>query len=657
MLQFFLSLIIFLIAVVFCFAIPGLWILTKAQTKLQTLEKIILGSALGFVLFSLLNYLFLVLNLQILTFIPITVIDFLFLKNFKKVKPDFNLLPQNQLILLVVFFLIGITMQLAVISPSGLNINGDLLFWSSHAHDSAWHIALMNQMAKGWPIINPALSGEKVLNYHFFSDIAPSYFSSFFKISSLDLYFRFFPLFYSLLFASLLYMVGKKLTGNFWGGFWSLIFADFGGSFGYIVTLLRDRSIGGESLFWSSQPQSTIGNPPQIAALVLLLAFVYLFTFFLENKNRWLFLGLFLISGSLLVFKVYAGIALLGSLAPIGVWQILRERRFEIFSLFLSGTLLSSVLYFPNSSGSTSFLIFQPWWYIRTMVVSPDRLGELDWELRRQTYLSQGNIKRVIQLETESFLIFFLGNLGMRFLGLLALPKFLKGFFKSYTNELIILIPLISFVFPMLFLQKGVASNTSQFLQYFLLFMGILSAIFLCHLFIKIKSSLVKTILGGLIIILAIPTQLGLLNQFYSRPAFTKIDSMELQALNYLKTNTSQDSVILSPPFNKYLHVDGSTPPVWAWSDTNYIGAFGDRATYLSDQEQVDIMGYDYSGRKDLLNKIFTESNPQNFDVLVKQTGANYLYFPKLQSPKADLNKTGLQEVFSNNEIEIWEIK
>jgi hypothetical protein len=81
------------------------------------------------------------------------------------------------------------------------------------------------------------------------------------------------------------------------------------------------------------------------------------------------------------------------------------------------------------------------------MIVEPSRLNLLDWELRRQTYIYEHNWKRVIWLEGWGFIIFFFGNLGMRFLGLW---EYLKS------NAIFKISIILSLVLP-LFLQKGVA--------------------------------------------------------------------------------------------------------------------------------------------------------------------------------------------------------
>lgn len=653
---FIIQIIVFLLACLACFTLPGSAILKKLSFKFSPWERIILGTVLGWILFTLLGYVFLVLNLKIFMLLIYASVIFVSVK----LLWPFNLTikkPNRLYLFLIPVFAIGVIMQLLIIAPSGLEVNGDLVFWSSHAHDGSWHIALMNQMEKGWPIQNPAFAGERLVNYHFFSDIAPMYFNYLFKLPSLDLYFRFLPFFYAVLFGSLAFLFGRRLTNSFWGGFWSFIFADFAGSFGYILTFLKDRTIGGESIFWSSQPQSTIGNPPQISALILLLAFFYFFSIYLEKRSRIIFISLFLIAGTLITFKVYAGIALLGSLGLCSLWQLIKERKVGLLLLFAGSAAVSAILFLPNTAKSTSMLVFEPWWYIRTLVVAPDRLDKIVWELRRQTYIAEHNLKRVIQLELQAFLIFFFGNLGMRFLGLALLPKYFKTFFGNYLNQLLLSIILISFLFPMLFIQKGDTAGTSQFFQYYLLVFGLLGAQAILLLGAKVKSLLPKIIFGFLVIAVAIPTQIGLLANFYQRGnPLTNLYSNEREALSFLKNNTPENSIILTPLFNKYLKSDSPTPPIYGWSDSDYVAAFSERSVYLADEEQVANLGYQYQNRKNLEEQIFATKDPMDFDILIKKSGANYLYFPLVQKPEIDLKDTSLKLIFSNNTAQIWKI-
>lgn len=607
-----------------------------------------MGAIAAFALLTLISYILIVLHVPALI-IPITIIGVIigfkpFINTIKKIKFKFNL----QTILILTVFILGIAGQMAIISPSGIFKNGDLLFWSANGHDGSWHIALMNEIRNGWPFQYPSFAGEKLVNYHFFSDILPAMVGKYLPISDLNLYFRIFPFIYSLFLGASAYFLTKRLTKDSSAPIWATIFTYFAGSFGFIVTYIKNKTIGGESIFWATQPQSASGNPPQIISDFLILSALYFLILLKTQKDKkkrnLLFVICLILFGTLVSFKVYAGIVALFSLGVFALWQFIKEKRLEYILLTILSGILSIALYFPNTSGSTAFLVFQPWWYIRTMVVEPSRLNWIDLELRRQFYLDRGGIKsilRIFEYEGIAFLIFFFGNLGMRFLGLF---KFIK------TNVFIKAAIIISITFPLLFLQKGVASNTSQFLQYFVLFFGILAGIQTSKITNKVKF------LIPIIIILMIPTQIGLLREFYSRPAFAKISSQEIEAMNYIKENTSKDSVIVTQPYNQYLDLGGVTPNIWDWFDTCYVSAFTDRRTYFDDYEQADIMGYNYRPRLEIKKIIFEDSDTTKIKEAFTQTKANIIYYPKEVQPKVSPDKLGFTRIFENEEVEVWKL-
>lgn len=568
------------------------------------------------------------------------------LKKIRNLKFTFN----YQAILIILVFGIGIIGQLAVIAPSGTYQNGDLVFWSAHGHDSTWHIALMEEMKKGYPFQNPIFAGSALQNYHFFSDILPAMVSKYTGISNENLYFRIFPLIYSIFLGASTFYLTKKLTKNFSASIWATIFTYFAGSFGYLINK-------GESIFWATQIQSSSGNPPQIVSNFLFLSGIYFVLKYLEQQDKQslpfhgkkekikYFLVSLTILGTISAFKIYAGVILLLTLSIIGTWNLVFKKDFRLFLLSLVSGIMALALYLPNSSNNGSFLIYEPWWYIRTMIVEPSRLNLLDWELRRQTYIYESNWKRVIWLEGMGFLIFFFGNLGMRFLGLWEFVK---------TNAIFKISIILSLAFPLLFLQKGVASNTSQFLQYFILLFGILAGIGTAKLTSRFK------ILIPIIFILMIPTQINLLKNFYIadgysfRPAFAKINSYELQALEFIKNNTDTNAVILTPPYNQYLDQKQITPNIWDWFDTSYVAAFTSRRTYFDDYEQVDIMGYDFKERLAIKKIIFENEDQNKVKEAIISTKADLLYFPKILSPKVNLEKLGFIKFFENQEIEVW---
>lgn len=650
----FFSCLLFLIASFFCFALPGLFILGKSKQDFDLFEIFTLSTIVGFVIFTLAFYILSTFRIPFLLIILIALVDFIYLKKIKFSKINFQLSINYKSIMILFIFLLGIAGQLAIIAPSGLKLNQDLIFFSSHGHDGAWHLALMEEVKKGYPLQNPIFAGERLVNYHFFSDIAPAIFNQFFKFSELDLYFRFFPFLFSLLLGAIAYLFGKKIGNSSAVGIWTVFFVYFAGSFGYIVTWIQNHYIGGESIFWATQIQSSIGNPPQIISNILVLTLLYLF-FLIYNKKDWiLFVICLAILGSLAEFKIYAAIVMLSSLTIAGIIDFFRKRKIYLFLLSVFGILFSAIIYLPNSLNSASFLIWEPWWFIRTMVVTNSRLNWLDLELRRQTYLAQGNWKRVIQIELTSLLIFFFGNLGTRFLGLITFFNFFKKI--DFPKLIFIFITLISLILPLLFLQKGVASNSIQFLQYFILLFGVSASLTITRLQNKIKNTFLKSLFITTIIILSIPTQLGLLYDFYHKPPLAKITYQELVALDFLKKNSQKNSIVLTPAFNRFLNIKMPTPFIWAWSDTAYVSAFSQRRTYLADIEQADIMGYNFQDRLKFQRLIFESKQIDNMTAQLKDRHIDYLYFPKMVGPKADISKSKLAKIFENQEIEIWKV-
>ena len=208
------------------------------------------------------------------------------------------------------------------------------------------------------------------------------------------------------------------------------------------------------------------------------------------------------------------------------------------------------------------------------------------------------------------------GNLGVRSIGFLAIPKL----FRQNKGITIFLLSaaFFSFLIPNLFLQKGVATNTSQTFQYLLLVFGVFFAIAASDIFSKINNLKTKILFISVLILFSLPTQLGLLRQFYSRPAFTKISAGELQALNYLKNYSDKNSVILTPPYDKYLDTGEVPPPIWDWFDTSYVAALSERRVYFADYEQVDIMGYQYKTRQNNQETVFAEKDINKISQILK---------------------------------------
>lgn len=658
----FIALILFLAVSVILLTIPG-WIITRFfKIPIEGfIEKYVLSTLVGIVVFTLFAYLLAFLNLRIFMWMfPILGILFV-LKNIKLVLPFIKTVVNIKLpIYIVIILIFGVIGQVLVNAPSGLPYSEGIYFWSAHGRDGMWHLALMEEMHRNnFPFDNPQFAGHKVQNYHFFTDLFMSEITRLFHFSNLDIYFRFIPVLFSILLGLASFIFVKLWSGKNSAGLWAMFFTYFSGSLGFLLTLARDKTLGGESIFWISQPPSVLGNPPQAAAFIIIIVFMYCFLNFTKTKKNGYILISALLAGSIIGFKVYAGIVLLAGLFIVGLYGFLKQGSIKILLIFVVALIISFLIYLPNSNNSGGFIIWEPWWYIRTMVIVPDRLNWMDMELRRQTYISENNWKRVIQLETTAFLIFFVGNLGVRILGFW---RIIKSFRKNLLNDnfsiFYYVVIFISLLIPLLFLQKGVVYNSIQFAQYFLLLFGFLAAISISDIFEKIKLKPIKILITVLIIIFAIPTHIGLLRQFYFNSALSKISYQELSALQFLKEKTSSGAIILTAPFNRYEKDKYKNPPIpiSAWSDTSYVSAISSRRTLISDEEQLDIMGYKTGEIIKERKEVFDSVKPEEVNKFLKKYKVDFIYLAWGQKFAAPLNQVNITLAFDREHAKVYKV-
>lgn len=649
---------IFLIISLITFTLPSYVILRLINYKSRGfLEDFTIASIFGIAFFTISTYILSFLHLRFFIWI-IPILGILILVktisriNFAFIKEKIN---SNKFLLLILF--LGIIFQVAVNAPSGMEYKDGIYFYSSHGHDGIWHLSLMERLKKDeFPFKNPEFLSKPLQNYHFFSDLLMSEVSRLYKFSNLDIYFRFMPVVFSLLLGLSSFLLVRKWIGSKVAGFWSIFFVYFAGSFGYFLTIPQNHNLSGETIFWVSQTHSVLGNPPHASAFIIFIAFLISFFNYSKERNKTYFWLSIFFGAVIIEFKVYAGLLILGGLLLTGIFELIIKRKFEILGLFIYTLIFSLIIYLPNSKNSQEFLVFEPWWFIRTMVVAPDRLNWLDLELRRQTYIYEGNWKRVIQVEATAFLIFLFGNLGMRFIGFFTYFKLLlKGIYKEYFNLFFISVTTASFLIPVLFLQKGVVWNTIQFNQYFLLFFGFLAAITTAELIKFLKFNFLKIIVSAVIIILSVPTQVGLLLQFYTNQPLSKLTFESLDSLSYLRSISLPSDIILTAPFDKFSGSEIYPPkPIHNWYDTGYVSAFSGRTTLLSDEEQIKIMGYKIDELLKEREEAFSNESGEKLEDFAKKYSARYLY---LESDQGLLNvPKSFELIYDKGGIKIYKI-
>lgn len=662
-----LYLLLFIAISILVLYIPGFGIIARYRKQLEDQEIITLSLSLGIVMFVLIAITLAVLNLRYL-FLPLILMISLFIILRYRLDSfiSWRIFFKNKLLLILI--ILGILTQGFINFPSGYLYKDGLHFWSSQGHDGIWHISLMEEIKKGIPPKNPIYSGENLYNYHYLVDVLMGEFSRIFPFfSSLDLYFRFFPVIFSLLIGISVYALITRWQQNRVVGYLAIFFTYFVGSFGYIVTFIKSGNIfAGETVFWAAQQNTLLGNPPHAISHGLLAAFFLSFLIYLqERKFIWLLVA-FLLGSTLAGFKVSGGFVMLIGVGAAAIVDFLVRRKFSIMIFaFLLG--LSNFITFKamTSKEAASFLMFLPWWFIRTMVV--DKLGWMDMEFKRQHYLSKGTwhaYLRVFQLEATAFAIFLLGNLGMRILGFYSV---VRGIFKdkSYkkTFEVMLMATMVTgLIIPIFFVQKGIIYNNIQFMQYFLFIFGFYGAITVSNLINSFKGKWIKVCILVLIAMFSVPTVIGNLNEFYGprRTSLAKISNRDLEALQYLKENSALETIILTMPFNKYLKdkFPYQPRPIYAWYSTAYIPALTGRRIYLTDEEQALITGYQIDTRLSKMNTFFDQKDFSFNRKFLKDANINYIYIAKNEIEKSlDIKNNGLSIFFENNEVVIYKVE
>ncbi len=541
---------------------------------------------------------------------------------------------KNNLSLIVLLFLGTISWSLTMVK-SGLVYSFGLGFWGANGHDGIWHLALINSLAKS-SLEVPVFAGEVLKNYHIGFDLILALIYKLTKISPLNLYFQVVPPILALLVGLLTYWFTLSWTKSKRKAFWATFFTYFGGSFAWIIGR-------GESTFWSQQAISTLVNPPFALSLIFILLGLILL---LKNKKIFSIICF----GLLIQIKAYAGILVLGALFISGIFSLIINRKSYILYLFFGSLVLSLLLFLPFNRGSVPMLVWQPFWFLETMMGLTDRLGWLKFHSAMTNYRMGGIWIKAIPAYIAAFLIFLLGNMGTRIIFL-----FRKIGKITEIDIFIYSVIIAGILIPMFFLQKGTPWNTIQFFYYSLLFSGILAGITLSRTTFYI---LLATVL------LTLPTTYFTLRDVYfpSRPP-AMVSHEELEALDFL--SKEPDGVVLTYPFDKYKSKEAeSNPPrpLYLYVSSAYVSAFSNKAVFLEDEVNLDITGYDWKSRREEVLWFVSTVDQKEAREFLEKNKIKYLYLVKFLSPlpgeklRLGEEQLGLKKIFENKEVDIYKV-
>ncbi|MAG59634.1 hypothetical protein CMO96_02480 [Candidatus Woesebacteria bacterium] len=531
-------------------------------------------------------------------------------------------------------------------------------FWGANGHDGVWHLTLINSLSHG-SFQMPVFAGKTLQNYHIGFDLILAGIHKITNIPAHILYFQIIPPLIALAIGVLVYKFIYLWRRSSTQAFWATFFVYFGGGFGWMIAFFRDGGFGGESVFWSQQSISTLVNPPFALSLVFLVGALILLLKLQKQFTTWRFVFCVLLFSVLIQIKAYAAVLALGGLLVASVWQVWKERKIINLGVFISSLFISVILFFPFNKTASSLIVFQPFWFLETMMLYTDRLGWTKYFEAMTTYRMGGVWVKAVAAYVLAFAIFWVGNMGTRlFKGFLIVKWFREHKKVSFVEIFISFVIVAGAILPLFFLQKGTPWNTIQFFYYTLFFAGILAGMSLGEWLEKEGMKLKKIAVATIIVILTIPTTVGTLLIVYlpMRPP-AALSNQEREALEFLKQQES--GIVLTYPFDKHAaKVAEANPPrpLYLYESTAYVSAFSGKPVYLEDEVNLEITGYEWRARRDKTEGFFGNLGSQQAQSFLIDSKTRYIYLVGEQKDRLEDRGLKLVKIFNNNAVDIYRV-
>jgi hypothetical protein len=582
------ELVCFALGVVLLFYLPGKGILALLRIKLAGLELLFLSLVLGMVNFLFVMYLLSWLHIEIVGLAVLGVIDVWVIR-----KRIFGIGATEK----VHRFALGLLCVFAVIFSIPLLLRG---IWGNqivYGFDDMWHISLIQELAVHFPPDIPTFAGVGLRGYHFFYDFLAAKLSTFLFISPFSLHFHLLSLLFAFLWALgvyvFLFVWSKKVSIALWG----VVLTMFGGSFGYILHWQGHPQVSLSDGLGMLQPAVSIYNPPFSLSVILLVFCLLLLYHYLETRKKQFMIPFVLAGGLLPMFKVYGGIVLFGGFAVVVLWELVRKRFFLLGMFGLIGILFWGTYWiFVGGSGG---LLWHPFWPPHELLRTFSWYG---YDEKLYTYSRLGVYRGMIETEAYGFFLFLIGNLGTRFVGLLALPLLLLGRKKKHGISVfalsLVVMGLLSVTIPLLFLQSGKVFEIIQMASYYLFFCAIFAALGLGALFsFKFRGRfVVYSVLAFGFLAFTLPSAISSYEGIFARVQQSiSLAEPYYRALAFLRQqgNYTQTVIELAPKDTLTRHNDIL---YWYKRSTPMVNAFANKRTYYN-PTGIDFPGMDSSFR------------------------------------------------------------
>lgn len=543
--------------------------------------------------------------------------------------------------------LLGTAAQSTVLFLGGIKIPGGFAFPS--LHDTMWNIALSAELFHHFPPENPAIAGVLLKNNHYFYPFFLAITRYFTGGGIFDLYYRFGPVLVSAVFGTGLYAVSSIFIKNIYFRILAVFLGYFSGNFAYILPLILGSKFDWKgNTFFADQPFDQLMNPYSVLGFAFMLFGIYCLSHIAvsQRKSFWGYsiIGAVLF-GSLYGFKSFGGIIVIFTLIISTILYTVLYRRIHFIPITLSSIILFLLIFLSTTDLGKASVIWAPGWLLTQLMTDRDKLNLPRFADLESYYKSTSNILGFGKIKIIELTVYFLGNLGTRLAGLIYLfiillrKIFTKEEKHSYTLWFIFFAVVSSLLIPLFFNLRNSTFNIIQFTPYALVLLSIISVLFLEKIYSFLESNGQKYL--GIImifsfVILSIPVNI---KNFLGKTEIPKdtITNEETTALNFLRTETKPDDIILINPQQFF-------------QDPIYVPALSERRVYLASPGYASQTGIDPKSRMRAVTNFFKVGGRE---FLVRSKAAYiYLLKPNFLGNDAEiLRSMGAKSIFENNGV------
>jgi len=495
--------------------------------------------------------------------------------------------------------LVAAFLHYIVILPSGSHYCfdgkcGDY-YWGVQEQDGIWHVAIAQSSFTTIPPRSPSFSGAALTGYNSLLDFVVFVFSRI-GLSTFFVYFKILPFIWFSLFTYTCIIFSRRINkGTFFLPLF-LFLCYFGGSFTFLVPLIRTHSFNGMNVMAVMQPILTLTNLQlAFSYIVLLWIIIYLW----DKQSTKTAIGIALLLACAWGLKFYTGLlsSVIVGTTYIFLFIYSRRKRNILFLLFsLVSSLVAIILTYNPFSHLTSGgspLSLSPLALVWPLIEDPSSFFYSPYLANaKYVLISSGGISpRLILIGLYISLLYLILNFGPRIAGFL---YFFRHKPKAIDSGILTSI-IIGTLCALLLVQRGVWWNIVQFI-YIVFF---LLSIYLARYVAQLTSYLTKGVICLCIIICAIPYTVGALMP-YSGKGYIYVSDREQKALAVLRA--MPDGIVYIPLFKPFIMETSSAKDIWMNGDSAYVAAYTGKQLYFQKTGAV-LLANDYKKRESMMQQ------------------------------------------------------